>query len=163
MKKKKFGIIFTTIILVVVISIYYYNTKKLYGNDKDSIVKVIKSIEGYEGKQIEILDIKDFNEVRIVGFLSENNPAYIEFHKNQEGNYIWKGIETRNDESLIMFIPLTSKIMFVNNYTNKIAKLQVDVNGNTLELKFTPFKGSVTWADLPKTDKDGNLIKDIDN
>ncbi|MEH7502291.1 hypothetical protein V7152_09740 [Neobacillus drentensis] len=43
MKKKKFGIIFTTIILVVVISIYYYNIKKLYGNDKDSIVKVIKS------------------------------------------------------------------------------------------------------------------------
>lgn len=181
MKKTKLGIIFTTIILIVAISFYYYETKKLYGNDKDSILKVIKSFEGYEDKQIEILDIKDFNDkdfnkVRIVGFLSDNNPAYAEFHQNQEGNYILRGIESRNNESLSMFIHLTSKIMFVTNYNNKIAKLQVDVNGNSLEQKFTPYKGSVTWVELPPTDKssyeyrdykyydkDGNLIKDIDN
>lgn len=52
---------------------YFNGTKQLYGNDKESIVKVINSIEGYGNKSIEILEIKDFNDLRVVAFLSNNN------------------------------------------------------------------------------------------
>ncbi|MFC7062743.1 hypothetical protein [Halobacillus seohaensis] len=174
MVKKNLGIIFTGILLVTVVFFYFYNSEELYGNDKDSIVKVIQSIEGYETKQIEILKINDFNKVRIVGFLSNSNPSYIEFHKNEEGNYVWKHIESKNDESFSLFLSSVegSKMMFVTNNNNKIAEMHVEINGNTLERKFTPHKASVTWIDMPQTNKDsyefrnykyydkgGNLIK----
>lgn len=54
---------------------YFNGTKQLYGNDKESIVKVINSIEGYGNKSIEILEIKDFNDLRVVAFLSNNSQA----------------------------------------------------------------------------------------
>jgi hypothetical protein len=176
MRKKKLGIISTVMFLVIVIFVYLFNSKELYGNDIDSIEKVIKSIEGYENKQINILNINDFNEFRVVGFLSNRNPSYIEFHKNQKGNYVWRHIESENNVSFSLFIPLIQegpKIMFVTNNNNKIAKILMDVNGKRLEQEFLPFEASVTWVELPQSengdydfenyryyDKDGNLIKD---
>ena len=178
MNKRNFGIIFIAITLVAA-SFYYINhSKEVYGNDKDSIVKVIKSIKGYEDQNIKILGVKDFNGIRIVGFLGDNSPAYIEFHKNQKGNYIWRHIEAGNKESFRLFLPLIKgkKFMFMANNHNKIAKIQVNVNGETIEQKFTPFTETVTWIDLPQSDtgeyefldykyydKDGNLIQYKDN
>ncbi|MFD1019553.1 hypothetical protein [Thalassobacillus hwangdonensis] len=176
MGKKRIGIIIGVLTLVLVVSYYFYNSKQeLYGNDKDSIVKVIKSIDDYENKEVEILEISDFNDVRIVGFLSNDSPSYIEFIKNQKENYVWRHIESRDNESFSMFSPLSgsSKMMVVTNYENKIAKMQVDINGKPLEQIFTPHQANVTWVDKPQTNKDsyeyrnykyydinGNLIKE---
>lgn len=102
LKKRNLIFFIIVIILVVGFPIYHFNNT-LYGNDKESIVKVIKSINGYEDKPIEILGIKDFNDVRIVGFLYNNRPAYIEFYKNNKGNYKWRSIEVRQDETLSSF------------------------------------------------------------
>jgi hypothetical protein len=158
---------------------HFNNTKRFYGNDKQSIVKVINSIEGYEDKSITILEIKDFNNIRIVGFLSDNDPAYISFTKDNKGNYEWDRIEVRHNETLSSFLPALSnnrrsKFMFVMNLDNNIAKIEVNVNGQRLERKFTPRNAAVTWLDLPQTgkggytfknykyyDKDGNLVKTI--
>jgi hypothetical protein len=175
MRKKKTGIIISVLILGLVASYYFYMSKELYGNDKASIVKVINSIDDYKNKEIEILEITDFNDERIVGFLSNNNPAYIEFNKNKKGDYVWRHIESRDNESFAMFLLLigNTKIMFVTNYQNKIARMQVDVNGTTLEQNFIPDQATVTWVDLPQTnmnsyeyrnykyyDENGNLIYD---
>lgn len=175
MGKKKIGIIISVSILVLVAFYYFYNTKELYGNDKTSIINVIKSIDDYKNKEIEILEINDFNDVRIVGFLSNNSPSYIEFNKNRKGNYVWRHIESRNSEVFSMFLPLfkNSKMMFVTNYENEIAKMHVDINGVTVEQDFIPYQATVTWVDYPQTNKDryeyrnykyydknGNLIKD---
>ncbi|WP_222599457.1 hypothetical protein [Aquibacillus kalidii] len=161
-------------------SFYFYHSKKLYGNDKDSIVRVIKSIEGYENKQIKVTQIDDFDKVRIVGFLSNNSPSYIEFQQNKKGNYVWKHIESRKDEAFSMFLPSlgdlmesSKKIMFVTNHENEIARMQVDINGETLDQSFTPYQASITWVDLPQInkhsyeyrnykyyDKNGNLIRE---
>lgn len=64
-------------------------------------------------------------------------------------------------------------MMFVTNYDSEIARMQVGVNESTLEQNFTPYQATVTWVDLPKTNKDnyefrnykyydknGNLIKE---
>jgi hypothetical protein len=159
MNKKKLGTIFVTIILVDMISIYYNNTKELYGNDKDSIVKVIKSIEGYEDKYIEILEIKDLSNLRIVAFLSNHSPGYIEFYKNKEGNYVWRHIEVRSDESFSSFLihldnTDSPKFMFITNNENEVAKMQVNINEHKLEQEFLPNQATVTWVDLPQTNKD---------
>jgi hypothetical protein len=176
MGKKKIMIIITVLILVLVASYYFYNSKKLYGNDQASIVKVINSIDNYKNKEIEILEIKDFKDVRIVGFLSNSNPSYIEFNKNKKGNYVWRHIESHSDESFSTFLPLmgNTKMMFVTNHENEIAKMQVDVNGTSLEQNFIPYEAAVSWMDLPEAkghsyeyrnykfyDQNGDLIKEF--
>ncbi|WP_166244469.1 hypothetical protein [Paenibacillus turpanensis] len=155
---KKFALVTLTIIPFLVIIIFYFNgTEQVYGNDKESIAKVIHSIDGYENESIEILEIRDFNDLRMVGFLSNNSPGYIQFAKNEDGNYEWRHIEVQNDESFSSFLPdfrkPPKKFMLVTNHSNKIAKMQVSVNGQKLEQVFTPNNASVTWVKLPRTDK----------
>ncbi|WP_404331873.1 hypothetical protein [Mesobacillus maritimus] len=152
---KKWGVTSVVLVLVIVLTVYYFNTKEVYGNDRDSIEKVIYSIEGYEDQQIEILDIQDFNDYRFVGFLSNNHPSYVEFYKNHKGNYEWRHIETDSNDSLGFFLPFIHddlNMMVVTNYENEIAKIQIDVNGESVEQEFTPLNASVTWIELPQSD-----------
>ncbi|TMU85882.1 hypothetical protein FGG79_11850 [Bacillus sp. BHET2] len=176
MEKRKITILFAAVIILVPAYAWYQSTK-VYGNDKESIIKVIKSEEGYEDKDIHVVEIKDFDDVRIVGFLANHMPSYIEFAKNDKDNYVWKHIESNQDEALAMFLPGRDieKIMFVANDENDIAKMTVDINGETLVQTFTPYEPSVTWVDLPKSeegrheyrnykyyDKNGDLIEEYD-
>ncbi|MGJ7922109.1 hypothetical protein [Neobacillus sp. LXY-4] len=176
MKKRNLILVSFGILLVVsVINFYINGTKQLYGNDEASIVKVINSIEGYENKSIEVLKIIDFDNLRIAAFLSNNSPGYIQFDKNKDGNYEWESFEVRDDETFSFFIPDERKYLFVTNNENKIAKMQVSINGQRFEQEFTPDKSTVTWVDLPKNDKreytyrnyrfydkDGNIIKEYE-
>ncbi|MGG3806196.1 hypothetical protein [Metabacillus fastidiosus] len=157
MKKRDLTFLIILIRLVVGFSIYQFSNT-LYGNHKESIVKVIKSIKGYEDKSIEILEIKDFDDVRIVGFLYNDRPAYIEFHKNNRGNYKWRSIEDRQDETLSFFLPLLPntirpKLMYVSNHENKITEIQVNIDGHLVEQEILPKKAMITWIDFPKKDK----------
>jgi hypothetical protein len=155
--------IISIIILITIISAYFFiNNQKLYGNDKESIKQVIKSIEGYENESIEILEMKDFNDERIVGFLSKNNPAYIQFLKNSKGNYEWKHVEKMMDDSFSTFLIhfwkdeiKNVKFMIVTNQENEIAKMQLGVNEHVIEQKFNTNQKSVTWIDLPKANDEG--------
>ncbi|MDU0204766.1 MULTISPECIES: hypothetical protein [Paenibacillus] len=177
MKKSRLTFFTLTILLLIIgFSAYYINDNKhVYGNDKDSIEKVIKSIKGYENKSIEILEVKDFNDRRVVGFLSNNSPGYIQFRKNEDGNFLWSYIQVSEDEKFSSFIPEhLSMFMIVANNENEIAKMQVSINGQKLEQRFIPYKATVAWVNFPDTDssqyefrnykyydKDGNLIKEI--
>lgn len=166
-----------SIILVLIIAIYYFNRpRQLYGNDEESIIQIINSIEGYEDKEIEIIDSIDFENDRIVGFLSDNSPGYIQFIKNESGDYRWQHIEVNQDGPLGIFLPnLTSsqpqQFMFVANSFNDIAKVQITVNGGVVEQTLTPYEASVDGTPLPEMtngeyrfdhyqyfDADGNII-----
>ncbi len=163
------------ILLLIGISYLYVDNKELYGNDKDSIVKVIQSIEGYENNEIEILHIRDFEAYRIVGFLANGKPSYIEFRKNSRGNYIRGVVRTEEQDSFRLFYPPffeDSLMMFVTNKQSEIAEIQMEVNGSQFEQTFTPHEASATWIELPQTgdgnvsfkniyyyDEDGNVIK----
>ncbi|WP_417899696.1 hypothetical protein ABN702_05240 [Bacillus haimaensis] len=172
MKSRKLLFVTIGILVVAILTFYFNGTKQLYGNDEASIVKVINSIEGYEHKSIEILEIKDFDDFRIVGFLANNRPGCIEFTENKKGNYIWRNIEVKENETFSSFHISPRKMMFVTNNENEIAKMQVDINEQKFEREFIPNKATVTWADLPQTDnneytfrnykyydKDGIIIK----
>jgi len=180
LKKNSIVYILAAIVLIAILAIYFSNNiNKLYGNDKESIVKVIKSIEGYEDESIEILEIKDIYDERIVGFLSNNNPANIKFSKNQNGNYEWNYIEKSEGQSFNSFLihvskdeSNVSKFMVVTNQENNIAKMELGVNKIVIEQDFNVNLKSVTWIDLPETNdgystfnykyygKDGSLIED---
>ncbi len=129
----------------------------LHGKDKESIVKVIHSIEGYADKPTEILDIKDFDDVRVVGFLYNNNPAYMTLYKNVWGNYKWKSIEVRNDETLSAFLPslpqnIPPKMMYVSTFDNKLTTSEVDVNGQLVKQQFPTNRAFAPWVDIPTHD-----------
>ncbi|MGM0879279.1 MAG: hypothetical protein ACQEWV_32770 [Bacillota bacterium] len=153
MKRRKLLFVTFGILVVAILTFYFNGTKQLYGNDEASIVKVINSIEGYEHKSIEILEIKDFDDLRIVAFLANNRPGYIEFTENKKGNYVWRHLEVKENETFSSFHLFPRKIIFVTNNENEIAKMQVDINEQKFEREFIPNKATVTWADLPQTDK----------
>ncbi|MGR3764131.1 hypothetical protein [Rossellomorea sp. NS-SX7] len=156
MQKKKITILIAAV-MVLVAAYAWYQSTKVYGNDKESIIKVIKSVEGYEDKDIHIVQINDFDDIRIAGFLADHKPSYILFAKNDMGNYVWKHIESNQEEAIAMFLPgrAIKKIMFVANDENGVAKMTVDINGETLEQAFPPYEPSVTWVDLPESKDNG--------
>jgi hypothetical protein len=70
---------------------------------------------------------------RLVGFLYNYSPAYIQFHKNPKGNYKWFHIEKRaGDPFTLFFVDLIGssllKVMIVTNEENNIAKLNLIAN-----------------------------------
>ncbi|WP_156151281.1 hypothetical protein [Domibacillus indicus] len=155
MNKRKAALV-VMIILVAAGFSMYLGSHTLYGNDQESIVRVIQSIEGYEDKPIEILRITDFKDVRIVGFLYNDWPAQITFYKNSTGNYKWQSIEVRQGETVSTFFPILPdsirpKLMYVSSGENKTTVTQVDVNGQMIEQEVPPNKASVIWVDLPQT------------
>ncbi|WP_264740570.1 hypothetical protein [Cytobacillus firmus] len=103
MNKSKLKLAFVILFFAAFLVIYFNSTKQLFGNDKESITRVINSIEGYENNSIEILKILDFRDSRIVAFLSNNSPGYIQFYKNKDGNYKWQHIEVRDNETFSTF------------------------------------------------------------
>ncbi|RDI38017.1 hypothetical protein [Falsibacillus pallidus] len=173
MKNKKILVVLGILLLIIIP--YKLNTK-VYGNDEESILKVVRSIEGYDYQSIEILAIKDIKNERVVPLLLNNNPGFIQFTKNKRGNYEWRHIEKRENQSLASF-PIylngkespNRKLLFVTNKDNEVAKMELDVNGQFFHKVFNIHENSVAWIDLPKQksiefkykyyDKSGNLIK----
>ncbi|WP_047985562.1 hypothetical protein [Ornithinibacillus californiensis] len=159
--------------LVLGVVLAVYAEEGLYGNDEESIIRVINSIEGYENMSIEILEIKDFINERVVPILADGSPGYIEFDQDKDGNYKWRHLEVRNQETFSTFIPNVMEEMtpflIVTNGENDIAKMTVDINGQPTEVEFQPMKASVKWIELPNLknsftdyryyDNSGNLIE----
>ncbi|WP_168121481.1 hypothetical protein [Paenibacillus sp. HB172176] len=151
--------------------------KKVYGNDRESIVNVIHSIDGYEHAEVILLDVRDFGDYRVAGFLSDQTPSSIEFHKNKDGNYTWQQVESHEDDKYAVFLPTlfgTEKrsMMIISKSRNGISKLQVDVNGERMEADMNPDISNVKWITLPESstgsyefrhykmyDKDGKLME----
>ena len=161
MKKRKLAITSIIIFLFTAIIIFYVNdNNQLSGNDKDAIEKYITSINGFEDKTIQILEIKDLDELRIVAFLSNNEPGFMQFTKNKDGNYSKDLIEVKNNETLGSFSPTLPLLLFVTNNQNEIANMEVTINGVRYEQKFAPNETTVTWMELPEVDKDKYIFSD---
>ncbi|MCF6409538.1 hypothetical protein [Pseudalkalibacillus salsuginis] len=178
-KNKKFVVILVAAFSLGVILLYSYLNSSFYlnGNDKESIIKTIHSIETYEDSSIEIIEIKDIGNQRIVPFLDNGRPAFIHFVKNKYGNYKWKGAE-RSGGSLSNFLIYNRNkedghfsllFLVVTTKENEIAKMELRVNEHVFVEEFDINKNSATWIELPSDkemrytykyyDKDGSLIE----
>lgn len=92
------------VLAVIVIAFIFTETKKVYGNDEESIIKVIQSIDGYNYPSIQLLEMKDIKNERVVPFLFNNGSGYIQFTKNKRGNYEWTHIEKKEDPSFATYL-----------------------------------------------------------
>ncbi|WP_100401749.1 hypothetical protein [Bacillus sp. FJAT-42315] len=176
MKRNRIVFVVTAIILVVT-TVLLSRSKPLYGNDNKSIKNVIQSIEGYEHQAIELIEVKDVGDERVAGFLANGDPAYIQFSKNEEGNYEWNHVEKSESQSFV-FYPIsissgeakTFICMIVTNEKSDLAKMVLTVNGKQHEQLFNANEKSVTVIELPKAknyemtidyyDKQGNVINE---
>ncbi|MCP8616392.1 hypothetical protein [Salirhabdus salicampi] len=147
--------------LVFLLVFVFYDNNRLHGNDKDAIVKIIQSIDSYEDMSIEVLDIKDFPDIKIVAFLADQKPGYIQFVKHTNGTYKWNHIEVRNYETLSFFMPNSPIFFIVTNDKNDIAKLEVTINDQLLAQEFSQKKASVTWIEIPYSNDNEYTFQDI--
>ncbi|MFC0211272.1 hypothetical protein ACFFK0_02210 [Paenibacillus chartarius] len=173
MTKKTTVLLVIVVVLLVVGLLTFRGPKPLYGNDKESIVKVIRSLKGYEDKWIEVVDYKDVDDGRMVGFLSNQSPGYIHFQKNEDGNYLWRHMEVADGKRFGVFTAELPMFIIVTNHKSKVARMQLSVNGQIVEQDFTPDQASVTWVEFPKSenneytfrnysyyDQDGNIMNE---
>ncbi|MCQ6563763.1 hypothetical protein [Paenibacillus mendelii] len=159
MKKNRIFYICAAAILTAIFVLSFSDrTRPTYGDDRESIEKVIQSIDGYENESIQILEMKDIDDVRVVGFLANNNPAYIQFTKNKEGHYEWRHAERSNGQSFATYLihvskeeSAAAKFMIVTNQENDIASMELGVNEQVIEQEFPVNQNSVTLMDLPES------------
>ncbi|RKD24351.1 hypothetical protein BEP19_08125 [Ammoniphilus oxalaticus] len=149
-------LIVSALVIALLVGLYVTNKEQpLYGNDHDSIAQVIQSIEGYQGI-IEIIHIEDIADERYVAFLTNNIPAYIQFEKDKDGNYLWRHIEKREDSFASFIIPTwiekPPKLLIVANLDNDIAAIEVQVNEHVMKRDIPVNQLFATVIDLPKAD-----------
>lgn len=164
-RNSMYTMIAITLIAIIIIYVSVFN-KQAYGNDKESIIEVIKSIDGYNSESIEILEIKDIHNNRIVSFLLNDSPGFIQFYKNQSGNYEWNHVEKKDGESFSVFIvnirdekSNVLRMLVVSNQYNEFAQMELSVNERKFEEKFDVNQSNVSWINIPKTNRDGESLR----
>jgi beta-lactamase regulating signal transducer with metallopeptidase domain len=156
-KQPKFYIIIIALAILIFTSIGLLSNplgESVYGNSTESITRIIQSFDLYEGKTVEILEIKDYDEDRIVAFLSGGNPSVIEFEKNGDGNYINPRSETHGNQALSNFIidhiGNTDSVIVVSikNRDSEIMDFSFKANEELYEVKFNSDGPDVQWTNL---------------
>lgn len=163
--KKKTGVYLAGALIILVIVLVYFISRPagLHGNDQESIEKILQSEEVYQNTEIEILEIKDIYNKRVVAFLSDHDPAYAEFKKDEKGNYLLSKFQDRNGEALSPFLIQefedqeevhAASIMYIANQNNTISKLELTVNEDQVfEQEFEVNQTAVEWIELPESNK----------
>lgn len=130
----------------------------LYGNDAESITEKIKSIDLYEGKAVEILEIKDYDEDRLVAFLSDGDPSLIEFEKDGGGNYVYLRSETHGDQPLSQFVvghignADAVVVASIKNKQSDTMEFSFKANEKIYEVNFEKDGADVQWTDLGQSE-----------
>lgn len=153
-------LIFILLLVIIGISISYKMINKpLYGNTHESIIKVIGSLDLYEGKSINLLQMKDYGDNRIVAFLSNNAPSVIVFVRNKKGNYKYQHSETRHSENLSHFVldhgddKFELLLLSVKNQYSDIHSFSVKVNEDEYDVVFDT-NPNVQWTELKRSNDD---------
>ncbi|TYP74776.1 hypothetical protein [Paenibacillus methanolicus] len=159
-KYKANGFILAAVALLAILILYTSGKdKQLYGNDNESVIQVIQSIDGYRGAEVELLETRDIGDDRYVAFLANNKPAYIEFNRNDKGNYAWSSGTGPSNEDFASFLihgpeGAVPNFLFIANERSEVAKLELSVNDESIVQTFPVRQKSATWLELPKTEED---------
>lgn len=128
--KNKKGILILIVIVasIVVLVLINYN-RPIYGNDEESIKHLIYDIEliNKDSEEIYIVDTKDIEESRFVGFCTQfGKTGIIKFELNKDGNYVYIGAELRESE-VGTFVVCTRN----NNINGSFKTLYITVTDET--------------------------------
>ncbi|WP_073339841.1 hypothetical protein [Clostridium grantii] len=155
--KKKYLILIVLLVVIIFTVVYKTINKPLYGNDQNSIIEVINSNELYKGKTINILDIKDFGDHRVVAFLSNDAPSVIEFRRDKNMNYKSTLSETWPNDNLSNFIINNLEkedylvVLSVKNQYSDINEFSFKANEDEYEVFFDTNNPNVQWTKLKKS------------
>ena len=106
----------------------------------------------------EVLDIFDYGEYRLVALLSNNRPAYIEFKKDENENYVWRRSEVSHVEGLRHFSANTFGenidivIISIRSNGEILQKFTFKVNDRSYEADFSEGDTNVHWNIIDKSD-----------
>lgn len=157
-------IVFISIIIILIVG-YAMINKPTYGNTLELIEEVLTSIDFNEDKSIQIFGIYDFDDDRIVPFLSNDAPSIIEFERNERGNYVRRRAETRSMDKLSNFIithvgDKNEVVVFsVRNQFSNIDEFSFKANENLYKVKFDKDSPNVEWTKLIKSADGGYKTK----
>ncbi|MGL4338588.1 MAG: hypothetical protein ACRCST_17005 [Turicibacter sp.] len=80
------------ILISIVLGISYLmiedERSKLYGNDEQTILKSIARLYQVDETAIEVIEVVDVDEYRIVGFQMDQRFGVAQFEKNDQGDYL---------------------------------------------------------------------------
>lgn len=180
--RKRNPLLFAVILVVGIGILFWMREKPLYGNDAESIGRIL--LEQEQHGDVTILEIKDIGEYRVVAYLHNNtDQALTMFQKNAKGNYEWVRSEKQTGEPLAIFntgllymdVQEGPSFIFVTNPENQVAAVQVDVNGFSEKVELPVGEAAVKWLDIPKSedgqydftytyfDQNGNEIEEAGN
>ncbi|MGD6873633.1 hypothetical protein ACQCU1_15760 [Sutcliffiella horikoshii] len=163
-KNRKLSLWFVAMVIGVFFVVFNFINSSFYinGNDEESIIQTIQSLNLFEDCSIEIVEIKDIGEERLVAFLSNNLPTYIHFNKDKFGNYKWRSAEKKEEPLSHFLISLSNgleedyhNLLFLTIATidNEIPKMELGVNQHVFLEEFVLNKNSATWTEMPKEEK----------
>ncbi|MFD2700380.1 hypothetical protein ACFSVM_07845 [Paenibacillus shunpengii] len=163
-RKARRGIGFLAAGIILLSAVFMFNHVQkdpvIYGNDEASIIEAIKSTKGLESSEIKIVDIADFDNNRIVGFYFDNKPGYVQFTKNEEGNYGLVVMQTGGNPNIQAFLirglpkeDHPPKFMIMTSEQNQAAKLALRVNNEVIPQEIQTGQQSALWIDLAEADK----------
>ncbi|MFC4098065.1 hypothetical protein [Paenibacillus xanthanilyticus] len=158
---KSNGFILAAVALLAILILYTSGKdKQLYGNDNQSVIEVIQSIDSYRGAAVELLETRDIGADRYVAFLADGKPANIHFKQNDKGNYPMIDTEgpARHDFADFLIFPDKEsgnlpQFLFVANERSEVAKLELTVNDETIVQTFPVRQKTATWLELPNTEE----------
>jgi len=140
--KRKLVIVLFLGVLVAGLLYSRHSRNVIYGNDTKSVYKKINEIKMYSNSSIEILETYDFDDDRIVTFLSDTWPAYITFSKDKNENYVYTGTKMSRHTNFSKFIiPLVGHsnndyLISVKNRSSSINKYYFTANGKRYDVNF---------------------------
>jgi hypothetical protein len=171
-KRNKLSSVFTRLLLLF-LSIVFFSTfmlhnnspKKIYGNNRESIIESIKSNPIIEDKNdFEIVDIVDADEnTKIVGFFSNGGTGVASFIKNKDNNYEMKEIKTQGNTKTAYFNVISrdiedKKFVVVSN-GDGLDKVTLKINNKYNQSKDNLInKPSVTIFDLEYPEKESKSL-----
>ena len=116
-----------------------YKYKKAFGIVDDVVKKPIT------------IDIKDFEDSRIVTFLSNGNVSYILFRRDKKGDFKFSRSETSNGKSFEIFVvDLFGEenrvlIVSIKNKYSEIDKFSFKANGIEYNVSFETSDAETQW------------------
>lgn len=93
---KKNSIKVLIIMGILLVAYFVYINREIYGNDNESIIKVIQRKKYSDNKDIIIVGVEEVDDFKIAGFFTSGYPGVAIFEKNNKNNFCLKSIKWEN-------------------------------------------------------------------
>lgn len=126
---KKIVLIFISIVAVLGILVLNYYNRSIYGNDEESIKKIIYNTKliNRDEEDIYIIDIIDIGDSRFAGFSTQyGRTGLVQFEANEKGNYVYTSAELTESN-------MGNFVVWAHNINSKIDITEYEVESHKVD------------------------------